>query len=77
MKFAVKSAGNKEGKVATVEKPAKAGVECPRCGCVQSKVLQTRKRRLTVNGQEIGSIRRERECDYCRCRFWTSESTTR
>lgn len=55
------------------DKPA-IGVECPRCGCVDSRVLQTRKRELTINGKRKGGIRRERRCLNCGKAFWTSES---
>ena len=51
------------------------GLECPRCGCPESKVVWTRDRTLRVNGQVEGARVRARECqnDNCGYRFQTSE----
>ena len=62
--------------MSSVEQRPQAGVTCPRCECPDSRVLQTRRRVLRVNGQDVGGIRRERECDHCKKRFWTSEATS-
>jgi transcriptional regulator NrdR family protein len=43
----------------------KAALACPRCGCPGSEVIRTRLR--------ADERQRERQCDHCRRRFWTSE----
>lgn len=55
------------------QEPA-AGLACPSCGCPQSKVWRTRRRVLTINGQKVGGIRRERICDHCGRKFVTNEA---
>ena len=50
-----------------------SGLECPLCGCPESRVVWVRKRTLKVNGKEVGSNVRARECDNCAYRFQTSE----
>ncbi|MBQ1465775.1 MAG: transcriptional repressor NrdR [Eubacteriaceae bacterium] len=42
-------------------------MKCPKCGCVESKVLDSRP------SQDFLSIRRRRECTECHCRFTTYE----
>lgn len=45
------------------------GIECPKCGCTESRVLRT----WATDGQ----VRRQRECqnEECEYRFTTGEST--
>lgn len=42
-------------------------MKCPKCGCIESKVLDSRP------SQDFLSIRRRRECTECHCRFTTYE----
>ena len=42
-------------------------MKCPKCGCIESKVLDSRP------SQDFLSIRRRRECTECRYRFTTYE----
>lgn len=49
------------------------GLRCPQCGCPETRVIQTRRRGIVVNGEQIGGVRRDRECENCKWRFWTSE----
>ncbi len=43
-------------------------MRCPKCGCVEDKVIETRASR------EGDVIRRRRECAECQCRFTTRET---
>ena len=51
------------------------GVQCPHCGCKDSTVIQTRRRRLPrVNGRLLGGIHRQRACERCGVPYWTTET---
>jgi transcriptional regulator NrdR family protein len=49
------------------------GMECPECGCPESRVYYTRRRTLRVNGAQVGAIVRRRVCAHCGRSFVTSE----
>ena len=50
-----------------------AGLECPTCGCPESRVYYTRRRTLKVNGQIVGCVLRVRICQNCGREFSTRE----
>ncbi len=50
-----------------------AGLECPACGCPETRVRWTRDRAMKVNGKMLGSRVRGRECAHCGEHFTTSE----
>lgn len=61
--------------MSVADQDIKTGIVCPKCGCPDHRVLQTRKLTMTVDGRSSGTIRRDRHCqnDQCGHRFWTTE----
>jgi len=49
------------------------GLNCPHCGCPESRVLWTRHKSFRRNGKRIGKTLRQRECTHCGTRFRSTE----
>lgn len=49
------------------------GLECPKCGCPESRVYYTRRRRFIINDKDHGGNFRRRVCAHCGHQYSTVE----
>lgn len=55
------------------QEPSGKGLECPKCGCPESRVYYTRRKAFVVNGTNYGGNFRRRICTECGYEFSTVE----
>lgn len=58
----------------TTEQPPVEALVCPRCGCPESRVIETRKRTRAANPQPLPGVRRTRQCTFCQKQYRTRET---
>lgn len=51
------------------------GLDCPACGCMDSRVIYTRHHKFTLNGQPQTKTVRRRQCRNCGRCFRSTEKT--
>lgn len=49
-------------------------LSCPRCGCAESRVIQTRRMTRAADPQPLPSLKRTRECAHCAKQYRTTET---
>lgn len=49
-------------------------LSCPRCGCPESKVIETRRMDRSSVPQPLGALKRTRRCEHCQKQYRTNET---
>lgn len=58
----------------TKSETALSPLSCPRCGCAESRVIQTRRMNRAADPQPLPSLKRTRECAHCAKQYRTTET---